>query len=34
LFMDCEKMCGDQFEIGLANLKKIVEAKPEAPKGA
>ena len=27
LFMDCEKMCGDQFETGLANLKGIVEAK-------
>jgi hypothetical protein len=34
LFMDCEKMCGDQFEKGLANLKGIVEAKPEAQKGA
>ena len=25
LFMDCEKMCGDQFEQGLANLRQIVE---------
>lgn len=25
VFMNCEKMCGDQFEIGLANLKKITE---------
>jgi hypothetical protein len=29
LFMDCEKMCGDQFEKGLANMKAIVEAKRE-----
>jgi hypothetical protein len=28
LFMDCEKMCGDQFEIGLSNMRKIVEARP------
>lgn len=30
LFMNCEKMCGDQFSEGLANLKRIVEtpAKP------
>ncbi len=34
LFMDCEKMCGDQFEVGLANLKKVVETKPDALKGA
>lgn len=27
LFMDCEKMVGGQFEQGLADLKKIVEAK-------
>jgi len=26
LVMDCEKMCGDQFEQGLSNLKKVVEA--------
>ncbi len=25
LFMDCEKMCGDQFLEGLANLKRVVE---------
>jgi hypothetical protein len=31
LFMDCEKMVGDQFDKGLANLKSIVEAKPEQP---
>lgn len=24
LFMDCEKMCGDQFSEGLANLEKVV----------
>jgi hypothetical protein len=26
LFIDCEKMCGDQFEIGLAKLKTLAEA--------
>jgi hypothetical protein len=26
LFMDCEKMCGDQFEQGLAKLKALVES--------
>ncbi|HCN79247.1 MAG TPA: polyketide cyclase [Verrucomicrobiales bacterium] len=26
LFMDCEKMCGDQFNEGLANLAKVVAA--------
>lgn len=25
LFMNCEKMCGDQFEQGLGNLKRLVE---------
>lgn len=30
LFMNCEKMCGDQFSEGLANLKKIAEATPKA----
>ncbi len=30
LVMDCEKMCGDQFEQGLASLKAIVEGKPES----
>ena len=29
LFMDCEKMCGDQFSEGLANLKKIAESTPK-----
>lgn len=24
LFMDCDKMCGDQFEQGFANLKGVV----------
>lgn len=27
VFMDCEKMVGDQFTTGIANLKAIVEAK-------
>jgi hypothetical protein len=35
LFMDCEKMCGDMFNKGLANIKNIVEHPPvrsnEAP---
>jgi hypothetical protein len=31
LFMDCEKMVGDQFDQGLANMKKIVEAQPAQP---
>jgi hypothetical protein len=26
LFMDCEKMCGNDFEKGLANLAKVVAA--------
>lgn len=30
MFMDCEKMCGDQFLEGLANLKKLAEAAPKA----
>lgn len=30
LFMDCEKMVGPQFEQGLADLKKIVEAEAKA----
>lgn len=34
LFMDCEKMVGDQYDKGLANLKAIVEAKPEKASGA
>ena len=28
LFMDCEKMCGDDFEKGLANLAKVVAGGP------
>ncbi len=28
LFMDCEKMCGDDFEKGLANLAKLIAAAP------
>ena len=31
LFMDCEKMVGDQFEKGLSNMKAIVEAEPVKP---
>ena len=31
LFMDCEKMVGDQFEKGLSNMKAIVEAEPAKP---
>jgi hypothetical protein len=27
LLMNCEKMCGSQFEKGLANLKAVAEAK-------
>jgi carbon monoxide dehydrogenase subunit G len=34
LFMDCEKMVGDQYEKGLANMQAIVEAKPAQPSGA
>ena len=26
LFMNCEKMCGNQFEKGLAQMKSVVEA--------
>jgi hypothetical protein len=26
LFMDCDKMCGPQFEQGLADLAKVVGA--------
>lgn len=33
LFMDCDKMVGDYYEKGLANLKTIVEAKPEQAAG-
>lgn len=28
IFMDCEKMCGPQFEKGLADLGKVVTASP------
>jgi uncharacterized protein YndB with AHSA1/START domain len=28
LVMDCDKMCGDQFEQGFANLKAAVAAQP------
>jgi uncharacterized protein YndB with AHSA1/START domain len=28
LFMDCDKMCGDKFEEGLASLGKIAAATP------
>ena len=31
LFMDCEKMCGDEFNKGLAKLKNVVEKK--SPQG-
>lgn len=31
LFIDCEKMCGDQFEIGLARLKALAEAQTPLP---
>lgn len=34
LFMDCEKMVGDQYDKGLANLKAIVEAKPVEKTGS
>ena len=30
MFMDCDKMCGDQFNEGLANLKKLAEL-PKQP---
>jgi uncharacterized protein YndB with AHSA1/START domain len=31
LFVDCDKMCGDQFITGLTKLKSVVEAKnPQA----
>ena len=31
LFIDCEKMCGTQFEKGLADLKGIAEAEARHP---
>ena len=33
LFIDCEKMCGDSFLEGLANLKKVVEQPAGASSG-
>ena len=30
LFMDCDKMCGPQFEQGLADLGKVVTSAPTA----
>ena len=30
VFMNCDKMVGDQYEKGFANLKPIVETKPTA----
>lgn len=30
LFMNMDKMCGTQFEAGLANMKRIAEAEPRA----
>jgi len=32
LLIDCEKMCGDSFLEGMANLKKVVET-PAGAKG-
>jgi hypothetical protein len=29
LFMSMDKMCGDQFDKGLANLKSVVESERE-----
>ncbi len=34
LFMACEKMVGDEYDKGLANMKAIVEAKPAEPSGS
>jgi hypothetical protein len=28
--MNCEKMCGNQFEKGLANMKSVVETNKAA----
>lgn len=30
LFMNCEKMIGDEFDKGLASMKAIVESKPQS----
>lgn len=32
LFVDCEKMCGDQFEQGFKNLKAVLAAPPAPAK--
>jgi len=29
LFVDCDKMVGDQFVVGLENMKKVVEKQPQ-----
>jgi hypothetical protein len=34
LVIDCEKMCGDQFDQGLSNLKGVVEAQPAGTEAA
>ena len=34
LIMDCEKMCGDDFERGLGNLATVAAAVPAAPVAA
>ena len=34
LVIDCDKMCGDQFEKGLANLAALVEKPPQPVIGA
>ncbi len=31
LFINCDKMCGSQFEQGLAQMKSLVEAAAEKP---
>lgn len=33
VFMNCEKMCAEQFDKGLENLKAMIE-KPKASKAA
>ncbi len=30
LFIDCDKMCGDQFERGFASLRTVVEPQPQS----
>ena len=30
MFMDCEKMCGDQFSEGLTNLGRVATAAPKS----